>query len=120
MVQRLGGYLGVVEWMADAVDFLIRLVALASHEHTVAFARLLHRARDGGVAIALDDDLLRPLEARKNVGDDRIAILAARIVVGDDDHVGVALSDRCHLRTLAAVAFPAAAEDADQSAANMR
>ena len=58
-------------------------------------------------------------EAFEDVGDDRIAVFAARVVVGDDDLVGEAFGDRGHLRALAGIALAAAAEQAMQAAFGM-
>ena len=63
---------------------------------------------------------VRRSEAGDDLGDDGVAVFAARVVVGDDHEVGSALGDRRHLRTLAAVAFAAAAEHADQPPARVR
>ena len=49
-------------------------------------------------------------------GDDRLRILAARVVGGDDDDVGVPRGRRAHQRALAAVAVAAGADDDDQRA----
>ena len=53
-------------------------------------------------------------------GADLRRVLAARIVVGDDDQVGQARRDRAHLRPLALVAVAAGAEHGDQPAFDMR
>ena len=50
---------------------------------------------------------------------DRGGVLAARIVVGDDDDVGELLGDRAHLRPLAGIAVAAAAEHHDELAGAM-
>ena len=47
-------------------------------------AGLADRARDRRGAVALDRDALRCGEAGEDLGDDRVAVLAARVVVGDD------------------------------------
>ena len=58
----------------------------------------------------------RPPEHRA----DRRRVLAARIVVGDDDHVGQPRRDRAHLGALALVAVAAGAEHDDQPALDVR
>ena len=61
-------------------------------------------------------DLLPAVHAREDLLDDRVGLLAARIVGRDDDAVGEAADDLAHQRPLGAVAVAAAAEDADQAA----
>src|SRR5438270_861254 len=58
--------------------------------------------------------------ALENVAADRGRILAARIVVGDDDEIGQPRRHRAHLGPLADVAVAAGAEDDDQPPARMR
>ena len=55
-----------------------------------------------------------------HLGADRRRVLAARIVVGDDDHVGQPRRDRAHRPALALVAVAAGAEDGDQPALDVR
>ena len=57
--------------------------------------------------------------AGQDLAADRRRILAARIVVGDDDAIGEPRGDLAHQRALAAVAIAAAAEDDDEPAAGM-
>ena len=54
-------------------------------------------------------------QPRDDVGDDRIAVLAARVVIGDDDAIGKPLRDGAHERSLAGIALAAATEHATQS-----
>ena len=95
-------------------------MALAGHQHHVVGAGHADRLGDRARAVAQDDRAGAVGEAGDDVGDDRVAILAARIVVGDDRDIGAALGDRRHLRALAAVALAAAAEHADQLAGGKR
>ncbi len=53
-------------------------------------------------------------------GADRLRIFAARIVVGDDDAVGIFGGDRAHQRTLAGIAVAAGAEHHHQLAFRIR
>ena len=57
-----------------------------------------------------------PLASAKNGGADRGRLLAARIVVGDDDAVGILSRDAAHDRAFARVAVAAGAEHHDQFA----
>src|SRR5690606_36596258 len=58
-------------------------------------------------------------EAGDDPGDDRVADLAARIVVGDHDLVGQAFGNGRHLWALAGVALAAAAKYSDQPPAQV-
>ena len=78
------------------------------------------RLGDGSGAIAQHHGAARIGKAGEDIGDDLVAILGPRIVVGDDGHVRAAFGDRRHLRTLAAITFAATAEHADQFAGGMR
>ena len=62
----------------------------------------------------------RARRSRQNGRPDRGRILAARIVVGDDDRVGVFCSDFAHQRPLALIAVAAAAEHHDELALRIR
>ena len=73
----------------------------------------LDRARDRGRAVRLDLDVAD--RAGDDRVDDRLRILAARIVVRDDHDVGELGGDAPHLRPLLAVAVAAAAEDAEHA-----
>src|SRR6185503_8423994 len=59
-------------------------------------------------------DLGCALRLREDLGADRRRLLAARIVVGDDDTVGVIGGDAAHDRPLALVAVAAGAEYDDK------
>ena len=104
-------------------DDLASLMALAGDDEHVARAQLCDA---GAIAAARSRDFgdLRPapgvLRARQDCGADRGGLLAARIVVGDDDEIGAARGDFAHQRPLALVAVAAAAEDDDQPALGQR
>ena len=70
-----------------------------------------------GCAVA---DLARARAAGQDRGADRGRVLAARIVVGDDRHVGQPRRGRAHQRALAAVAVAAGAEHHVQPAGGVR
>ena len=71
-------------------------------------------------AIALDERALRTTESAQDHRDDAIGVLAARVVVGDDDAVREPLGRLAHQRTLAGIALAAAAEHDEYAAAGMR
>jgi hypothetical protein len=93
-------------------------VTLAGDDDDVAFARFLERLRDRASAVRLH--LHGSGDTGEDLGDDRLGILTARIVRGDDGHVGKARGDRAHQRTLAPVPIAAAAEHTDQPAVRQR
>src|SRR6202042_3957706 len=51
-----------------------------------------------------------------DLGDDRLRVLRARVVRGDEQHIGQRGPDRTHQRALAAIAIAAGAEYADHPA----
>ena len=55
-----------------------------------------------------------PAAARHDLGDDRVGVLGAGVVRGDEDEVGEPRPDLAHQRPLAAVAVAPGAEHADQ------
>jgi hypothetical protein len=57
---------------------------------------------------------------RRDLQPDRGRLLAARVVVGDDDQIRVVRGDLAHLRALADVAVAAGAEHRDQPARDVR
>ena len=65
-------------------------------------------------------DFGRAGRAGHDGGADRCRIFAARIVVGDDHHVGHARRDRAHVWPFALVAVAAGAEHGDQAALDVR
>ena len=85
--QRLARDRDVVEGhLAPARELLALLVALAGDHHHVAGTRLVHRPRDRRAAV---DQPRRVLpRARQDLADDRLGILRARVVGGDDRLVG--------------------------------
>ncbi len=103
--------------MRHAGDDLAALVSLAGEQQHVARRQQRQATADGGGAVA---DFLGLGRGGANGAADRRRILAARVVVGDDDAIGQALGDGAHLRPLAGVAVAAAAEDDDEPAAAMR
>jgi len=90
--------------MLDAGNLLIRLVALAGDQHDIAAARGAQCLCDRGRAVALHARPFRVREPGQDLGDYRVAVFAARIVVGNDDLVGETFGDRAHLRTFADIA----------------
>ena len=114
--ERRARHVAIAERMAAAGDLLVGLVALAREQHDVAGARLVHRGEDRHLAVL--DRLGRAAgNAREHLLDDRVRILAARIVAGDDHVVGEPRGRRAHERALAGIALAAAAEHADQARA---
>ena len=69
---------------------------------------------DRPFAVAFDAHAAGAGESGEDVVDDRVAVLASRIVVGDDDPVRSLLGDFRHLRTLASITLSAATEYAPQ------
>ena len=106
--------------MAHAVDFLVRLMALAGNQHHVLAAGHADGFRDGGGPITPHDGARCIGKASQDVSDDHIAIFATRVVVGDECNVRAAFCNRRHLRALAGVALTATAEHADQLAGGVR
>ena len=92
-------------------------MALAGDDQQIAAAPSSATARR--IAARAVADLERIRGGGQDLAADGRRILAARIVVGDDDAIGEPRGDLAHLRTLAAVAIAAAAEDDDQPAAGM-
>src|SRR5579883_2438880 len=112
----LARYGGVFEGMRHRADDLAALMPLAGDEEEVTRREERERAADRGGAVA---DLFGLGAGGENGAANEGGILAARIVVGDDDVVGEAVGDPSHLRPLAGVAVAAAAEDDDELAAAM-
>ncbi len=83
------------------------LPAITTH---VARPRQRDGALDRGAAVGLGVHR----DAVHDLGDDRVGVLAARVVGRDDGEVGQPPRHPPHLRALAAVAVAAAAEHADQ------
>ena len=93
------------------------LVSLAGDQQQIARREQIDRGADGFGAVA---DLAAPWAGGEDGAADRGRVLAARIVVGDDDDIGEPRRDRAHHRPLARVAVAAAAEHDDEPAAAMR
>src|SRR3954469_7073892 len=117
--QRLAGDGDVVERdLAPGLELLPLLVALAGDDHDVARLGDRHRTLDRGPAVDLDVDAgAAALEDRR---DDRVRVLAARVVGGDDHDVGVVAGHRAHERALRTVAVGAGAEGDDDAAGRQR
>ena len=98
------------------------LVALAGEQDDVAGAGALERRLDGRAPVGDDQQvvvaaLAGRLRAARDLVEDRVAVLAARVLVGDDDEAGALAGDPAHQRALGRVALPGRAEDRDQPAA---
>ena len=98
-----------------------RLVALAGEEHDVAGPRPLERGLDRRPAVRDREDVHAPVAARAlraahDLVDDRVAVLAARILVGRHDEPAPLARDPAHLAALRGVALAARAEHGDQRA----
>ena len=79
-----------------------------------------HGARAARIASPRSPISLRARRAGQDLGADRGRVLRARIVVGDDGHVGQLGGDLAHQRALAPVPVAAGAEHHDQPAARVR
>jgi len=112
----------MASWQARLAAFFVRhrIKPALGDMHDIARVRHADRQRDRRGAVTLDRGERRAREARDDLRDDRVAVLAARVVVGDDDAVGERLGDRAHLRALARIALAAATEHADEAAAAVR
>jgi hypothetical protein len=75
----------VAEWKHLVADDLAGFMTLAGDEQDVAAAQLRDRGADRLAAVA---DLNRAGRGPQYSGTDRGRLLAARIVVGDDDAIG--------------------------------
>src|SRR5205823_884962 len=109
------GLFAVVEVDDAVADDLIGLVSLAGDNDDVGRGGAVDGVGDG-VAAVLDRLDVRAGDAGHDLLDDRLRILAAGVVAGDDDAVGHARGDLPHLRALPLVAVAAAAEDDPQPA----
>ncbi len=88
----LPGDLAVVEGDGLGRELLSRLVSLTQDQHDVLVAGLGYRIEDGGAAVGFDLRALRADAARSRISAMiALGILAARIVGGDDHHVGAVL-----------------------------
>src|SRR2546425_1145838 len=80
--QGLARHLPVVEGQRAVAELLALLVALAGDDDDVALARALDRAGDRGAPVELDLDVAD--DAGQDLVDDRLRVLAARVVGGHD------------------------------------
>ena len=111
--QRLARHRHVVErLLAAARELLALLVPLAGDHHHVARLGQRHRAVDRSAGGRRRARRSRP-RARQDLGDDRLRVLGARVVGGDERDVGQPRADLAHQRALAAVAVAARAEHRD-------
>jgi hypothetical protein len=93
-------------------DDLAAFMTLAGDEQRVP---RFERGDGAADRLAAIPDLRRADGAREDFGADTRRYFAARVVVGDDDAVGIVNRDRAHDRPLAAVAVAAAAEHHDEA-----
>src|SRR5947209_10313418 len=106
--KRLPGHPGVVEGqLAPVLELLALLMALARDHHDIPAPGHPDGVRDGLAAICRVLNLAPA--AREDLLDDRLGILRARVVRGDDHLVGESAGDPAHDRALAAVTVAAAA-----------
>ena len=120
--QQLAHHVAVVEGVHDPVDLLAGLVALARDHDDVARPGQRQRGGDGRPPVALLEHLgAVPVRAPSSTAA-RIAagVLGARVVVGDDDHVGEPRRELAHDRALAGVAVTAGPEDDEEPALGER
>src|SRR5205814_7334661 len=105
------GLVAVVEGLRDAGDRLTGLVSFSGNHKQIAGLQFTDGLTDRLTAVA---DLARVSCGSENRGANGGWIFAARIVVGDDHHIGEAFGDLAHLGALAAIAIAPAAEDDEQ------
>src|SRR5690606_39684762 len=103
-----GRTLRITEGQALAGHFLPGLMALAGHQHSIAGFCLQDGLADGGGTVALHHGDYTAHAGADGVND-QVAILVARIVIGEDDAVRQTRSDRSHFGALALVAVATAA-----------
>src|SRR6476646_1153424 len=93
-------------------------VALAGQQHDVAGAGTLDRRLDGFAAVGDHEQVVAaPLAGRlrstRDLVEDRLTVLAARVLVGDHHDPRALPGDPAHQRSLGRVAFPGRTEDGD-------
>ena len=104
----------------DALDGLAGLVALAGdQQQIVGAAEGRHTDFDGDMPTVGDLGPVLPVgrNAAQDLRPDRVGLLAARVVVGDDSKIGQPGGDLAHDRPLAAVTIAATTEHHDELAA---
>ena len=107
----------IAERQYKVADKLPGLMALARDQQRISRLQTSDRDADRLRAVANFPGALRRTE---NSRSDRRWILAARIVVGNDDAVGMLGRDRAHQGTLAGIAVATGAEHHDELALGVR
>src|SRR4051794_19039028 len=111
--QRLPRHRRVVERdLVPVRELLALLVALAGDDDDIAVGGQRDRLLDRRAPVDLDAHVVA-VDAGDDLGHDRLGVLGARIVAGDEHLVGQPGGDLAHDRALAAVAVAAGAEDDD-------
>src|SRR6202012_3350818 len=105
--ERGGDRLVIAERQNPVADDLARLVTLARDQQHVARLQRLDCRTDRMRAVA---DLARVPGGIEDRGTDRLRLFAPRIIVRDDDMIGVLARNRAHQRALAGIAIAACAE----------
>ena len=107
----------IAERQGAVTDDLSGLVALAGDQQRIARLQAGNRGPDRLGAIA---DFLGPLGGTQDRGSNQVRIFVARIVVGDDDAIGIFSCNRPHQRTFAGIAVAAGAEHHNELAFGVR
>jgi hypothetical protein len=84
---------GIIEWQNCVADNLTGLVAFTGDQYDVVGTGLGDSLRDGGTAIA---NVLRQRASRQNSGANTISVFVARIVISDDNMLGVLSRHTAH------------------------
>ena len=95
-------------------------MALAGEQHDVAGPGALEGRLDRRAPVGDEQQVVVAppagrLRAARDRVEDRLAVLAARILVGDDDEPAALAGDPAHQRALGRVALPGRAEDRDHA-----
>src|SRR3954470_11127091 len=113
--QRLPRHRRVVERdLAAARELLALLMALAGDDDDIAVGGQADRLLDGRAPVDLDAQVVAR-DPGDDLRDDRLRILGARVVAGDDHLVGEPRRDLAHQRALAAITVAAGAEGDDDA-----